>query len=182
MATTGHDFYYPAPIPDGVVLGERGWFHSTIAFIHNRSARRPSLLVGNDTGIYAETYFDLGPEGEVSIGDYCSIAAAVISTNGRVTIGDYAFIGHETVLADRGDVVPPPSRGRLGPSPREGAEISIGENVWIGVRAIILGGTNIGPDAVVGAGAVVDGMRVPAGAIVAGNPARIVGRVGGAED
>jgi acetyltransferase-like isoleucine patch superfamily enzyme len=49
--------------------------------------------------------------------------------------------------------------------------------VWIGTRVTILGGTEIGRDAVIGAGAVVDAMRVPPGTIVAGNPARIVGSV-----
>ena len=50
----------------------------------------------------------------------------------------------------------------------------IGDNVWIGARAIILPACrNIGDGAVIGAGAVVTA-DVPAGAIVAGNPARVI--------
>jgi acetyltransferase-like isoleucine patch superfamily enzyme len=52
--------------------------------------------------------------------------------------------------------------------------VAIGRNAWIGARAILLGGADIGEGAIVGAGAVVD-FPVPAFAIVAGNPARVVG-------
>jgi serine acetyltransferase len=55
---------------------------------------------------------------------------------------------------------------------------SLGDNVWIGARAIIVGDTHIGSDAVIGAGAVLVNQRVPPGATVARNPARIVGSVG----
>lgn len=51
--------------------------------------------------------------------------------------------------------------------------ISIGPRCFIGARAIILGGVTIGADAVVGAGAVV-ARDVPAGAIVAGSPAKVL--------
>ncbi len=169
--------WYPSQVPDSVVLGARSSLYSSFAFIHHRSKRRPSVRVGDDSGIYLGTYFDLGPEGEVRIGDYCSIAGTVISTDGAVTIGDYVFIAHSTVLADRADAVPPASRARLGPSTEAEPGIAIADNVWIGTRVVILGGSEIGPDAIIGAGTVVDGTRIPAGAIVAGNPAGIVGSV-----
>lgn len=70
------------------------------------------------------------------------------------------------------------------PGPREaGLEfarpIRIGRNVWIGGGALILPGVTVGDDAIVGAGAVVT-RDVPAGATVAGNPARILPRREGA--
>lgn len=49
----------------------------------------------------------------------------------------------------------------------------IGNNVDIGVGAILLGDINIGDNAVIGAGAVVV-KDVPKGAVVAGNPARVI--------
>ncbi|MFV0280850.1 MAG: sugar O-acetyltransferase [Rhodoblastus sp.] len=54
-----------------------------------------------------------------------------------------------------------------------GQPVKIGANVWIGGGAIILPGVNVGDDAIIGAGAVVT-RDVPAGATVAGNPARRV--------
>lgn len=51
--------------------------------------------------------------------------------------------------------------------------VQIGCHVWIGTGAIILPGVIVGDYAVVGAGSVVTA-NVPEGAIVAGNPARII--------
>jgi maltose O-acetyltransferase len=62
---------------------------------------------------------------------------------------------------------------------RQGIEIAravvIGEDVWIGGGAIILGGVTIGDGAIVGAGSVVT-RNVAAGETVVGNPARPVKR------
>ena len=60
-------------------------------------------------------------------------------------------------------------RHRGGPAPllREGSDI--------GANVVILGGVTIGPSATVGAGSVVLS-DVPAGAVVVGNPARVVRR------
>ena len=54
--------------------------------------------------------------------------------------------------------------------------VVIGDRVWIGTRALILKGVEIGDGAVVAAGAVVT-RDVPAGTVVAGAPARAVGTV-----
>lgn len=51
--------------------------------------------------------------------------------------------------------------------------IVIGDDVWIGARALILRGVTVGDGAIVGAGAVVT-KDVPSFAIVAGNPAKII--------
>jgi acetyltransferase-like isoleucine patch superfamily enzyme len=55
------------------------------------------------------------------------------------------------------------------------APVVIGDRVWVGTRAVILKGVTIGDGAIVAAGAVVN-KDVPAGAIVAGVPAKVVGR------
>ncbi|MCW2777715.1 MAG: isoleucine patch superfamily acetyltransferase [Frankiales bacterium] len=54
------------------------------------------------------------------------------------------------------------------------APVVIGDRVWVGTRAVVLKGVTIGDGAVVAAGAVVS-RDVPAGAVVAGVPAKVVG-------
>lgn len=51
--------------------------------------------------------------------------------------------------------------------------IKIGKHVWIGTGAIILGGVNVEDYSVIGAGCVIS-KNVPKGAIVVGNPAKIL--------
>jgi acetyltransferase-like isoleucine patch superfamily enzyme len=51
--------------------------------------------------------------------------------------------------------------------------VTIGHDVWIGTRSIIMGGVSIGNGAIIGAGAVVT-KDVPPYAVVAGVPAKVV--------
>lgn len=52
--------------------------------------------------------------------------------------------------------------------------VEIGQNVFVGARAIILPGTLIGENCIVGAGCVVKG-TIPPNSIIVGNPYRIIG-------
>ena len=58
--------------------------------------------------------------------------------------------------------------------------VTIGDNVWIGGGVTIIGGVTIGRNAVVAAGSVVI-RDVPPDTLVAGNPARIVRKLGPAD-
>ena len=51
--------------------------------------------------------------------------------------------------------------------------VNIGNHVWIGINAIILPGVVVDDYAVIGAGTVVT-KHVPKGAVIAGNPAKII--------
>lgn len=73
--------------------------------------------------------------------------------------------GHPTDAARRRAHEPTP--------PDAIAPVSIGDDVWIGTGAIILKGVSVGDRAIVAARAVVT-KDVPADAVVAGNPARVV--------
>jgi acetyltransferase-like isoleucine patch superfamily enzyme len=159
-----HD-WFPRPVPAGVDVAERSWLYSSYAFHHCHG----SVRIGPDSGVYHGTHFELGPEGEVQIGRFCTIVGAIIRTNGRVAIGDHTFIAHEVVLSDSPFARPPSGA----PEPRS-PDLRIGAGAWIGARAIVLAGVSVGDDAIVGAGAVVTA-DVPAGATVVGNPARVAG-------
>ena len=172
-----HD-WFPRPLPRNVQIGKRSWLYSSFAFLHYRSRRPCGVRIGNDTGIYNGTFFDLGSNGEVIIGNYCTLVGAIICSDKRIVINDYVFIAHEVVLADSFAAIPPDELAERKNSEVRGlatpvTSILIGGNAWIGARAVLLKGARIGEGAIVGAGAVVD-FEVPRYAIVAGNPARIV--------
>lgn len=160
-----HD-WFDRPLPPGVEIGEGSWVYSAYAFLHCVSERAHPARIGRHSGVYQGCFFDLGPEGEVEIGDYAAVVGAVINVNGRLHIGDYALIAHEVTIADSTWAAP----GVI----QKAADTWIGDNVWIGARATILAGVRIGDGAIVGAGAVVD-TDVPDYAIAAGVPARVVG-------
>ncbi len=111
---------------------------------------------------------------------HCSIgkgtvinADTVIHCAGGVTIGNYVHIGHglcvysanHNYVSDKS--IPYDATDILKP-------VEIGDCVWIGANVSIVPGVTIGEGVVVGMGAVVT-RDVPAGAIVGGNPAKIIG-------
>ncbi|MEO8301167.1 MAG: acyltransferase [Rhizomicrobium sp.] len=61
------------------------------------------------------------------------------------------------------------------------APIKIGRNVWIGYRAIILAGVEIGDHSVIGAGSIVT-KPVPSRVVAAGNPARVLRELRASDD
>ena len=53
------------------------------------------------------------------------------------------------------------------------APIVLGDDVYVGTRAILLPGTTVGSNCVIGAGSVVRG-KIPSGSVVGGVPARVL--------
>jgi acetyltransferase-like isoleucine patch superfamily enzyme len=119
----------------------------------------------------------LRADARIELADSVGISGGSICAAVLVSIGAGTLLGADVTVADT-DFHPirhPRRRHAPLPEPRPEDAVVIGSNVFIGTRAIVLKGSRIGDDAVVGAGAVVSG-EVPAGSIVAGNPARPVGQ------
>ncbi|WP_280527855.1 sugar O-acetyltransferase [Actinomyces trachealis] len=95
-------------------------------------------------------------------------AGCSFQDQGGIWIGDRALIGHNTVFATLNHDESPDRRVTLHPKP-----IRVENDVWFGSNAVILPGVTIGEGAIVAAGAVVT-KDVPAGHVVAGNPARVI--------
>lgn len=163
-----HD-WFSRPLPGNVRIGANSWCYSSFAFLHYQSTKPCGVSIGCHSGIYNGTFFDLGPNGEVVIGDYCTLVGAILSANCRIEIGNYCFLAHEVVLSD--SFAPTPAYTT--PSTSHAAMV-LEENCWIGMRASIVAPVRIGHDAIIGAASVID-FDVPPFAIVAGNPAKIVG-------
>lgn len=88
-----------------------------------------------------------------------------------VTLGDNVFISADALfVCHDGGVLP---FRELEPELDVAAPIVVGDNVFIGTRAVILKGVNIGNNCIIGACALVT-RDVADGTIVAGNPARVV--------
>jgi len=129
----------------------------------------------------------------IFLGNRCALFDdVIISGVGELRIGDDTTIGHNCVLVPR-------ERIEIGrncmlaafcyvldvdhefddtdvPIPQQGLRIKpviIGDDVWVGAHTIILRGVQIGNGAVIGANSVVT-RDVPAYAIAAGNPAKVV--------
>src|SRR5581483_3708216 len=102
----------------------------------------------------------------------------------EVNIGAHVRIADDVYLCgyDAHPFDPRARRSEPGPVDYSGkSRIVVEDDVWICRGVMVLKGVRIGAGAIVGAHAVVT-RDVPAGAIVAGNPARVVGSTAGGDD
>ena len=127
--------------------------------------------VGEGVVIRAPFQCDYGANIRIGPQTFANFGLVVLDVV-SVTIGAACQIGPNVQLL-AADHPRDPAARRAGWE--SGRPIVIGDNVWFGGGAIVLPGVTIGSDAIVGAGAVVT-RDVPAGATVAGNPARPIQR------
>lgn len=117
--------------------------------------------IGQDCNICAQTLI----EGDVIVGDRVTIKSGVQLWDGT-RIEDDVFIGPNVTLTN--DPYP-----RSKEYPEHFSGVIVERCASIGANATLLPGITIGEASMVGAGAVVT-KSVPAGAVVAGNPAKIL--------
>jgi acetyltransferase-like isoleucine patch superfamily enzyme len=105
-------------------------------------------------------------------GTHLNNGVTLMSEGTGIVIGRRCLIGPGVQVYDSDfHAVDPLDRRR---STGKTEAVRIGDDVFVGTNALILKGVQIGNGAVVGAGSVVTG-DVPAGTVVAGNPARPIG-------
>lgn len=125
--------------------------------------------IGRDSIIESPFHCIYGKNIHIGEHVYMNTGCTIVD-NGGVRMGNYVMIGPNVQIYT--------AAHPLQAKPRNaGLEVAksivIENNVWIGGGAILLPGVTIGRNAVVGAGAVVT-RGVPADAVVAGNPAKVI--------
>lgn len=136
-----------------------------------------SRFRSNLVGLTGPTVLECGRRGQIVIGDHSGCSGAVLSSRSRIEVGRNVNIGGNARIFDH-DFHSLDATIRRDPQrdfeEAATAPIAIGDDVFIGAHALILKGVQIGARAVIGAGAVVSMRQVPADALVAGNPGRVV--------
>ncbi|MEH1166202.1 acyltransferase [Micromonospora sp. CPCC 205539] len=102
----------------------------------------------------------------------------LMATRARIRIGDNVMFGPEVTIRGGNHRIDQVGRPMIAVGKEPGDDthdrgVTIGDDVWVGTRAVILHGVTIGRGAVIGAGAVVT-RSVPPYAVAAGNPARVI--------
>ena len=93
-----------------------------------------------------------GDEGAITVGENTNVQDCAILHEGT-HVGSGCTIGHSAIVHG----------------------CTVGDNVLIGMGAVILNGARIGDNCIVGAGALVTGkMDAPAGSMILGSPAKVV--------
>jgi acetyltransferase-like isoleucine patch superfamily enzyme len=184
--------WYHGKIPENVVLDETAYVETSFSFLNCRSEAEVGIRLGHGASTYLGTMFDVGPRGQVRIGDYALVHGARIVCDLEIEIGDYSLLSWNVVLMDSYRVSLDPDQRRhelkeaarraqrlpviIDGNPPPARAICIGKNVWIGFDACVLPGVTIGDGAIVGARSVVIEDVEPY-TIVAGNPARPIRRL-----
>lgn len=127
-------------------------YHGKNVNIEKRAdfGRGTGIIIGNNSGL----------------GVNCSI-------RGPLEMGDNIMMGPDvTILTSVHDTtrtdIPMNQQGFL-----PNKKVTIGDDVWIGARVIILPGVNVGKGTIIGAGAIVT-KDIPEYAVVAGVPAKVI--------
>lgn len=110
--------------------------------------------------------------GTIYIGKNSSIGAhAIMHALGDIRIGEDVLISPKASIFAQNHGIK--AGVKIALQPQSADPVNIGNDVWIGAGATIVGPVSIGNGAVVGAGCVIT-RDVPAGAVMAGNPAQLV--------
>jgi maltose O-acetyltransferase len=144
----------------------------------SEQAERLALLtelfgsVGAGSFIEPPFYCDYGYNIHVGSKFYANFGCVVLDVC-EVRIGDRCMMGPGVHVYT---ATHPLDAAERAAGPELGKGVSIGHDVWLGGRCVINPGVTVGGGAIVAAGTVVT-KDVPAGAVVGGNPARIIKRL-----
>ena len=131
---------------------------------------RPDVCGGTGTidighaGLYPGVKLHCCGAGHIAIGDgtFLNRQARILSGN-RVELRRNCMVSWQTIITDFTGLE----------TGEKFAPVLLEDDVWVGSKAVILGGTRLGRGCVVAAGSIVQG-DFPANAVIAGKPARVI--------
>lgn len=131
-------------------------------FVANSAEVIGRVEIGENTSIWYNCVLR-GDENKISIGRDTNIQDGTvihISKDYETLIGDYVTVGHKAIVH----------------------ACKIGNNVLVGMGAIILDGAEIEDNVLIGAGSIVTpGKKIPSGSLVLGSPAKVIRQLSGEE-
>lgn len=144
------------------------------------------VIIGNNFAFYSGNYnplsrniegaIELEANARISIGDNVGVSSSCLWVYDYLTIGDNTKIGADCILLDSDAHSLDYMDRRHGRTDRPNAKkagITIGNDVLIGTRSIVLKGVEIGDRTIIGSGSVVT-KTIPADCIAAGNPCKVI--------
>ena len=139
-------------------------------------ASRGTLVIGDRVVIGPNVHL-MVEFGSLTIGDDSFIGdGCVIVAQDSIRIGRDALIAAYCTLRDQDHGFADPALPYRSQPVTKGP-IAVGDNVWLGAHVTVLKGRTIGDNAIVGANSVVTADVAP-GSVFAGNPARLIRRLG----
>lgn len=137
--------------------------------------KRSKLILGKGVQVRRGTIIAVSNGGELTIGNNVFVAHGVtIAAKQKIVIGENTLLAEYVSIRDHDHEIALSSKPLVARGSKT-KPVTIGKNVWIGAKATIVKGTEIGQEAVIGANAVVT-HNIPKQAIAAGVPAKIIGK------
>jgi len=142
--------------------------------------RGGKIIVGDQAHICRLVEFSVPPSGELIVADQVFIGrGVVISAHCQVAIGRHTMLGEFVSIHDNDHRLDQPGlpvaeRGFVA------GKLEIGTNCWIGAKAVLVRGSGMQDNCVLGAGAVLT-RELPAGSTAVGVPAKTINRSPSAE-
>ena len=139
---------------------------------------------GANIGQYSVIRKDCVIGANVSIGENTTIGiSSVMSGKGKIEIGKFCSVAPECLFWSENHILEntstfPFEQFHKGEEREyqeyEGADIIVGHDVWVGQRAMILAGANIGHGCVVAAGSIVPSGEYEPYSVIAGVPGKVI--------
>ena len=160
----------------GGKIGKNVKFYEGIRIVGNSPG---AIAIGDDVCILRGVTVSTTPGGRVEIGNGVHIGEGSIIYSGvGIRIGNNVIIGPQNIIVDldhrfQNLDLPINQQGMIG------KEVCIEEDVWIASQCVIIKGVTVGKGSVIAAGSIVN-KSIPPYSVVAGVPAKVIKKRGGA--